>query len=207
MAKKIKNIVFDMGRVLVDFSVKGLLTRYFPDVKNQSLMENILFDSGEWDALDAGAFSEEEALRRWEEKTPETLRDGLRAMFFHWHEMLTPIDGMAELVRELKSNGYGCYLLSNTSVRFFTYWEKFEALRYMDGKIISAEHYLLKPDPAIYQRLFDCFGLDPAECFFIDDCIENIQGAERVGMRGFLFRTYDVEKLRSALREQGVQII
>ena len=206
MKKEIKNIVFDMGRVLLDFSPEKVLMPYFPNQEDRNLMNEIVFESGEWDRLDAGDFTEDEALERWLVHTPERLRDSLRAMFAEWHRYLTPIDGMAELIRELKNSGYGCYLCSNTSARFSVYWQEREALRLLDGRFVSAFYKLMKPDAAMYQTMFEVFGLEPEECFFVDDRATNIEGAAKLGMRGFLFQTYDVNALRQAMRSEGIRI-
>lgn len=206
MKKEIKNIVFDMGRVLLDFSPEKVLKPYFTDEADCAYMKQVIFDSGEWDRLDAGEFSEAEALEMWLAETPDHLKEALRTMFAEWHNYLTPIDGMAELVAELKKNGYRCYLCSNTAARFEVYWQEREALRLLDGRFVSAFHKLMKPDAAMYRKMFETFSLIPEECFFVDDRIINIEGAAKLGMRGFLFETYDVDALKEAMRREGIRI-
>lgn len=206
MKKEITSIVFDMGRVLMDFSPEKILTPYFTEPDDCARMKKIIFDSGEWDRLDAGEFSEEEALAMWLARTPERLHGALRTMFAEWHHYLTPIDGMTELVAELKANGYRCYLCSNTAARFEVYWREREALRLLDGRFVSAFYKLMKPDAAMFEKMFATFSLTPEECFFVDDRIVNIEGAARLGMRGFLFETYDVEALKRAMRDEGIRI-
>ena len=206
MGVPIQNIVFDMGNVLLDFSPNKVLLARFPDENDRAMMQEILFESGEWDRLDAGEFEEEEALKRWLSLTPEHLREALCACFAEWHTTLTPIEGMAELIAELKRKGYGCYLLSNTSVRLDTYWQEFEALRLLDGLFASAHYRLMKPDVAIYQKMCEVFSLCPEECVFIDDRQENLEGAIRAGMRGVWFDTYDAAALRKKLRAEGIDL-
>lgn len=206
MKSEIKNIVFDMGRVLLDFSPEKVLTPYFPHQEDLALMKSVIFDSEEWDRLDAGEFTEDEALARWGSATPERLRDPLRRMFSEWHIYLTPVDGMAELVASLKQAGYRCYLCSNTSARFSVYWQEREALRLLDGHFVSAFHKLMKPDEAMYRKMFETFSIVPEECFFVDDRAVNIEGAAKCGMRGFLFASYDVEALKEAMRREGIRV-
>ena len=130
----------------------------------------------------------------------------LEELFERWPETMTPIDGMEDLVRELKAAGYGCYVLSNASVRFEKYCPEKPVFALMDGLFVSAFYKMLKPDPAIYQRMCEEFSIDPEESIFIDDVAANIQGAESVGIRGIQFPTYDVPALRENLRRAGVRI-
>ena len=206
MKSQIKNIVFDMGKVLLDFSMERVLSARIPDERDQALVREIVFDSGEWDRLDAGDFTEDEALERWLVRIPERLRDAWRAAFAEWHTTLIPIEGMAELVAELKQRGYGCYLLSNTSVRFDTYWQDFDALRMLDGRFISAHYKLMKPDIAIFKKMCEVFSLRPEECLFVDDRCDNLEGAALAGMRGVWFDRYDANALREKMRAEGVRI-
>ena len=202
----IRNVVFDMGNVLLDFSPDKVLAEQFPDESDRAMMRRIVFESGEWERLDAGEFEEAEALDRWLSLTPEHLRDALCTCFATWHTTLTPIEGMAELIAELKQKGYGCYLLSNTSVRFDTYWQEFEALRLLDGRFASAHYKLMKPDVEIYRKMCEVFSLRPEECLFVDDRQENLQGAIRAGMRGVWFDTYDAAALRQKMRAEGIDL-
>lgn len=205
MKKEIKNIVFDMGQVLLHFTVERLLTRFF-DEGDHPLLRQIIFGSGDWRAIDEGTLTEEEALRRWQETAPERLREPLADMLAHWEEILTPVEGMADLVRSLKAAGYGCYLLSNTSLRFYRYWESVEALRLLDARFVSAEHRMLKPDPAIFRKMLADFGLCAEECYFIDDSEENTEAARSVGMTAFCFAAQDVEALRADMRGKGIRV-
>ncbi len=206
MAKTIRTIIFDMGRVLLDFSEEMALTPWFPEEEDRILLRKIIFASGDWDAVDAGQLTEQEALSKWTEQVPDPMKAPLKEMYDNWHTVLVPVPHMAELIRTLKGNGYTCYLLSNTSMRVYTFCEQEESLCQLDGYLISAEHRLMKPDPAIYDTLFETFDLDPEECFFVDDTEKNIRAAEKLGMRGYHFVNYNVEGLKEAMREQGIRL-
>ena len=60
----------------------------------------------------------------------------------------------------------------------------------MDGGVMSYEVKCLKPDPAIYQSLFEKYHLKPEECVFIDDNAANIDAAKKLGMKTILFQDY-----------------
>ena len=206
MKKEIKNIVFDMGMVLMDFSMDRIIDPYFKDPEDKKLVYDVVWESGEWTTLDKGTISEDEALASWVSKVPERMKEPLRQMFAHWHETMFPVEGMAELIKELKSNGYKCYLLSNTSVRFPVYKDSVESLSLLDGHFISAFHYLLKPDRRIYEKMLDTFGLDGEESFFVDDNKENVKSAASVGMRGFAFENFNIAALKEAMRKENIRI-
>lgn len=202
MRQEMRAVIFDMGGVLISFSQRQVLAPWFEDETELELVRRVVFDSGDWWSLDHGSLSEKQALARWVAAVPETLRQRVEEMFAHWHETCLPIAGMAELIRDLKAGGYGCYLLSNTSPRFHVYRDSVESLRLLDGYFLSCEHRLSKPDPAIYRAMTAQFGLDPAACFFVDDTPPNVEGACSVGMQGAVF-SGDVAALRAVLRRAG----
>jgi putative hydrolase of the HAD superfamily len=118
---------------------------------------------------------------------------------------MMPVEGMAELVQELKENGYGIYLLSNASLRQHDYWSKVPGWQFFDGKIISADEKVMKPHPDFYRIALERFALKPEECFFIDDVPANIEGALYCGIPGAVFHG-DMALLRRQLRGAGIKI-
>ena len=77
--------------------------------------------------------------------------------------------------------------------------EKWDILTMLDGRIISSEEKLIKPDVAIFKRLCDKYGLKPEECVFTDYRASNVEGAIKAGMQGIVF--YNAEQYESELRE------
>jgi putative hydrolase of the HAD superfamily len=104
-----------------------------------------------------------------------------------WHSDLNPVEGMPEIVDELKKRNYRVFLLSNTSLRFFSFYKKVKMFEKFDGFIVSAKERLMKPDQAIYQCLCKRYSLIPQECLFIDDLQKNVDGAIRAGFAGHCF--------------------
>jgi len=206
MKKKIKNIVFDQGKVLLDFNVDRVLEAFFNDEADRALAKETVFASGDWERIDAGLMTEAEALDKWRCITPPRMHGAIRKMFDGWYDTMIPVPGMTELIRALKQNGCRCYLLSNTAPNFYAHYLSVESMRLLDGYVVSAVHRLYKPDPAIYRRLFDTYALDPEECFFVDDLVANVEVGRSLGMRGFVFSDFDVEGLKQALRAEGVKI-
>ena len=116
-----------------------------------------------------------------------------------------PVPGMAELVRELRALGYGIYLLSNASSALNLYFERIPGSECFDGKLVSADVKLMKPFPEIYELLYSRFGLNPEECWFVDDNAANIEIARMTGMNGSVFYD-DVARLRRELQAQGIPV-
>lgn len=198
----IKNIVFDMGQVLVSYVGNLVCQIYIEDEQERKDVSTSVFASPEWVLLDMGVMPEEEALKKMQERLDtESKREQAEWCFWHWHEYnMKPKEGMEELVRWLKSMGYGIYLCSNASVRLLKcYKEVIPAIDCFDGILFSAEVQCLKPQKEMYGHLFDRFHLKPEECFFVDDLNLNIEGARRCGMEGYCFEDGDVGKLRTVL--------
>lgn len=105
------------------------------------------------------------------------------------------------LVRELKTQGYKLFLLSNMNFagkeRFFSHneWDV-----YFDDVILSCDLGLIKPEPAIYQHCLARAGARAEDCIFIDDTPANVRAAQNLGMCGIVFK--DCKGLRSQLKDQ-----
>lgn len=182
----IKNIVFDMGNVLLAYTPQDYMKTITQDETIAAAVLKELFESHEWVELDAGTITEEDAVKQVCARIPEYAEYVQKAMN-NWHSDLTPIPGMPEMIQTLKDKGYKIYLLSNTSLRFFRYRDKVEMFHHFDGFIVSAEEKLMKPDVAIFNRLCSRYSLSSAECVFIDDLQANVDGAIKAGLQGHLF--------------------
>lgn len=202
----IKNIVFDMGNVLVAYD-EDLTCRQFMEegTEEYGRVKAAVFGSQEWVLLDMGVISEEEGLRRMKNRLKmDRERELAEKCFRHWHEFcMWTIPGAAEVIRELKGRGYGIYLCSNASVRLLTcYPQVIPAVDCFDGILFSAEEKLIKPQRELYQRFFERFGLRAEECFFVDDQPVNIEGAAACGMQGCCHeKAEDASTLRRELEE------
>ncbi len=198
-------VIFDMGGILLDFPMLELTAACSDTPEDARLLDQAIFKSPEWAALDRGVVSEEQVLSAARERLPEELHEAAARVMEHWDEFLFPKPEMNALARELDALGVPLYLLSNTSARFYRFREKIEVLPLLRGALLSFEEKLLKPDPELYRRLFSRFGLSPGECFFIDDLHLNVEAARWCGMRAFHYQN-DISRLRAALREAGIPV-
>ena len=201
----IRNIVFDMGGVLIRFDRDFFMERLGVPEEDKRLLMREVFLAPEWVMMDRGTLTDEQAGEIMCRRIPERLHDAVWKLVSFWDRPILEIAGMYELVEELKGLGYGIYLLSNASIRQHDYWPRIPASRFFDGKLVSADVKLVKPMPEIYERLFSTFGLKREECFFIDDSTPNVEAALYVGMHGAVFFN-DMARLRGELRRAGVPV-
>lgn len=200
----IRNIVFDMGSVLLDGNTLLPCIRHAQDVEKARTVFKEVFAHPSWSpVLDSGDMNEQEYVAEAQKRLPtEELRQiAAAAMEDWWLDGLWPKKGMQALIGELLEKGYHLYVLSNISTAFYKFQYKIPYIERFDGVLVSAEERLVKPNAAVYYRFFEKFGLKAEECFFIDDRQENIDGALAVGMQGYCFADGDVNRLREHLNQ------
>ena len=139
----IKNILFDMGQVLIRFDQKYFIKRLGIEDVDLDLLLREVYRSVEWVQMDRGTLREEDAFRSISKRLPERLHDAAWKLICMWDRPILEVAGMYELVEELKGLGYGIYLLSNASVRQHDYWPRIPASRFFDGKLISADVHVI----------------------------------------------------------------
>lgn len=201
----IKNIVFDMGGVLMRFDKRIFLERLHVAKEDSLLLERELFRSVEWAQMDRGLLEDVDAAKIICARLPERLRDAAAKLITMWDRPILPIEGMETLIAELFENGYFIYLISNASTRQHEYWPRIPASRYFKDTLISADVKTVKPQPEIYLLAYQKFGISPGESVFIDDLPSNCETAIFTGMNAIVFND-DVEELRKKLAEKGVHV-
>ena len=195
---KVKNVVFDMGGVLLKWEPLLYARRFADNDEDAALLARVVFGSQEWAWADAGAVSCETVAWTAKKRLPERFHATVDDLVFRWFEKRELIEGMDELIHDLKHAGYGIYVLSNAADSFELYKHTLPGYECFDGIVVSWAEHVVKPDASIYQRLLDRYGLEPSSCLFVDDVPMNVEGARRVGMQGWHFDG-DVSVLREAL--------
>ena len=198
-----KAVVFDVGNVLYDWNPKFLYERLTPP---GPALDAFLRDvaTKQWHFQhDAGRpFAETSAELR--AQYPEHA-DLIAAWGPRFTEQLGDmLPGMRDLVLELDAAGVPLYAITNFSGEFWPPFRAREAAVFdrFRGIVVSGDELLTKPDPAIYHRALDRFGLRAEDTLFIDDRADNIAGARSVGMEAVLFT--DAQALRSQLTQSGI---
>ena len=201
----VKNIIFDMGGVLIDYNPEKLLYGMF-DKETADILLKEVFRNPLWADKDRGIITPDEIMQKVKGVIPDSVFDKTSEMVDNFYPYMPPFERMYGFVESLKAKGYGIYLLSNASSDFHERRSGIPALSLFDGVIISADHKLLKPEKEIYEKLYETFDLKPEECFFIDDVQANIDGAAATGMQGHCYYHGDLEILKAAMIEKGIEI-
>ena len=188
MDKKIRNIVFDLGGVLVDLDFKaainGLQKAGFANVKEQlqAFDRNGIFQKFELGEMTAEEFRT--AIR--ENSTVELTDEEVDAL---WNAMLLEVPReKLELILHLRGK-YMVYLLSNTNSIHWDYvcknafnYRGFRVNDYFEETFLSYEMHLAKPDKAIFEKVLEEANLLPEETLFIDDSEANCKAASELGI-------------------------
>ncbi|MGN0564162.1 MAG: HAD family hydrolase [Candidatus Heritagella sp.] len=191
----IRNLVFDMGNVLLEYRTARTLARYFSGDEDRTLIDRELFNGPEWVQADLGNCTEEGLFQGVSRRVPQRLHAALQDCIHGWHADMIPMPQSQRFVAEMKEKGYGLYVLSNASPLFYEYFPHFGDIGVFDGMVVSCDYHVIKPDERIYRILLKKFRLKPEECLFFDDRPENVLGARKAGMNSEVF-SGDWENLR-----------
>ena len=197
MDKNIKNIVFDLGGVLVDLDFKaainGLQQAGFANVKEQL---QTLHQGGIFQKFELGEMTAEEFRTAIRENSTVELTD--EEVDNLWNAMLLEIPReKLELILDLRGK-YMVYLLSNTNSIHWDYvcknafnYRGFRVNDYFEETFLSYEMHLAKPNKAIFEKVLHDANLLPEETLFIDDSEANCKAAEEVGIHAHHYHIGD----------------
>lgn len=194
----IKNIIFDLGNVVLKLKWNKVIDKYTQEPETKKLLTEVIFDSEEWRLLDLGTIQKDYALCQMLSKLPEFLHDACKGIMRNWCDALEINDNIIELLKKVRKKGYRTYILSNAPLEIPLFLENKNLTQYFDGKIISAEEKVAKPDKKIYNILLDRYDLNPEESVFLDDKLENVQVAREANINGIV---YDYTKHEEMLKE------
>src|SRR5689334_18123237 len=194
----IKNVVFDVGQVLLEWNPATVVARLHPDPAQQAVIRSQMFEHDDWHEFDRGGLSYDDAVAHFAKTTGLSIAQ-TRALIHATRESLAPISGTISLVEDLYAAGIHLFLLSNMPASTFDYLVKqhafFSRFKHL---VISGQILLIKPDPAIFEHLVAKTGIVPAESVFIDDLPKNVAAARGCGFQAIQFR--DPESCRRELR-------
>lgn len=178
----IKNIIFDLGNVILKDYPNIVLDQVKIDKEQyESIKSNFFSD---WKALDLGLSTLKEHLEKCKfnfKITPE-----VEALMLCYYKYRPFNDEVLELIKLLKEKQYKLYILSNNNKEAEKYLTGLPIFKNFDGWVFSCDYQLKKPDPKLYNILFETCNLKPEECFFIDDKQTNIEIGKKLGMNGFV---------------------
>lgn len=199
----IKNVVFDIGNVLVSFKPEEYVDSKIIDKQIAQRVCGCIFKSEDWLMLDRGTKTEAEAVRDFCLREAE-ISEHIQNVMKDWHLMLSPMSETVEILKKLKKKDYKLYYLSNYQVEAFEHISNYDFFSLFDGGILSCNVKLLKPEKEIYEKLTEEYGIKPEESIFIDDTLVNVEGAAKQGFGTINFK--GCEDLIKKLVEYDVEV-
>lgn len=198
----IRAVVFDVGRVLVQWDLRHLFEKLISDEAELDwFLQNVV--TPEWHFQhDAGRpLAEMVPERKAEFPAYASHIDAYAARF---NETIPgPVPGSYEILEELAVRGVPLFAITNFGAEFWAAFHPTQTVfRHFRDVVVSGEEKLLKPDPAIYRLALDRFGLAEGEGLFIDDSLPNVEAARANGFHAHHF--IDAPTLRAELEVQGL---
>lgn len=200
----IKNLVFDFGKVLVDYSFDMIVDTFFDDPEELKAFKSVILSPGFIDKCDKEDIPFKDIVKEAQASYPQWESQLQQFYDNYLNFVIGDVPGMRDLLHRYRRKSYKLYGLSNWCSVVHDVIRKFEILQILDGYVVSSDVHLIKPDAAIYRCLCERFNLSPEECVFADDKQPNVEGARAVGMKAILFKNavqYE-EELKSLLAER-----
>lgn len=198
----VKNIVFDVGNVLVKWDPVSIIRNAFPEVQDHLQFTQQFFKTGLWYDLNLGKISEQEAILRYHHAL-NIDKPMLEQLMSKVKESLVPIEGSVALLEKLHELGFPLYVITDNTHEIMRYLkQKYDFWHMFRGIVVSAEVGYLKPSPHIYTHLLESYQLKAEETLFFDDVPANVEGAQAVNMHSIQFT--DVPKCILDLKRMNV---
>ncbi|MDP9088391.1 MAG: HAD family phosphatase [Pseudomonadota bacterium] len=184
----IRNVIFDLGGVVLDWNPDRIIARFQPRPELQGPFKASWFGHSDWHLFDRGSLSELELIDRIRLRTGQSSGEIQRILEAIRDSLVEKLETV-KLLRTLSTRGVRLFCLSNMPASIYahlrerhSFWDLFS------GIVISGQIKMMKPEAEVFRHVLEKFDLKTAETAFVDDLVVNIEGAERVGLRGVLFR-------------------
>lgn len=185
----IRNVIFDLGGVLLEWRPIRILERSFPDKETQDVVGEALFRHPDWRAFNRGDLSEEHLVERVGRRTGMGATSISRVLDVV-RDSLIEIPETVEVINALHRRGVPLYCLSDMPDSVYSYVrERYTFWSAFQGIVISGQVCLMKPEQEVFEYLLNRFGLSAAETAFVDDHPPNIEGARAVGLEAIHFES------------------
>jgi len=204
--KSIKNIIFDLGGVLIDWNPEYVYLDVFEGDRKKMKWFFDEICTMDWNENQDAGYALAQATEDRVKMFPE-YEEWIRMYYGRWEEMLgeSIVDTVALFKQLVAHPNYRVVALTNWSAETFPVaLKKFDFLHWFEGIIVSGTEKTRKPFAEIYQLTLDRFQLNPQESLFIDDNARNIDGAQALGIHGIHFLS--PEQLKSDLVKLGIDI-
>ena len=199
----IKNIIFDIGDVLVGFSPNSEVEELDTNIKRINSANDLLVKDSNWKRYLNGLITLEDLLKYFNELyTDYSMEFSILLEKKNQKYIIYEIEKNTKVLEDL-SKKYRIYLLSNITKETFEFVSEFAFMKKISGGVFSFQEHISKPDKAIYKTLLSKYNLLPKESIFIDDKIKNVKEAENLGIKGIVYKRE--ENLRELLKKEGIE--
>lgn len=179
----IKNIVFDLGNVLVIFDPKSFLHDMLNNPKLEDAMYQFYFRGHLWNLYDMDLLSHDDMIQKGIEAFPNHPKE-VKKVMNNWVKYVTEIKENTAWIDTFKQKGYSVYILSNLPKYNYEYLiQHVPFMKQVDGALYSFEVKKGKPDIDFFQLFLDRYSLKAEDCLFIDDKEENTAAASSLGFQ------------------------
>ena len=199
----IKNIIFDFGNIIVRFKSDEMTSYYTNDKDIQKFLVDNVINSPEWlgeGLLDLGDISLEEMANNINKRTNYIYEKEVYNFSTDFPNKLKYNGNIINTIKELRNKGYKIYLLSNTSDYVFKLFID-ELSPLFDGMVLSYKIHEIKPNKPIYEYLLNTYNLNPEECLFLDDRLDNMDTANSLRIKGRKVNKDDYNDVLKVLEE------
>lgn len=207
----IKNIIFDLGNVIVQNPTINTVKKFFTEEKDAITFNNYIFKSELWTMMDLGKMTNLEIANiiREQKTVNVTNYDEVKNFMLNWFTKCNVNEKTMDIGKRLKQNGYNIYILSNMAKSTFEYFsKKYDFFNIVNGMIISSYEGIKKPDSKIFELLLERYSLNAEECLLIDDDDTNktLEVANSIGINGRKVNSNDSDDVIELLKENNIEI-
>ena len=183
----IKNIVFDIGGVILHWNLGEMINAFTSIDEEKAFIKEYIYNSPEWaidGLIDIGYITQEDFVKNVQERTNHKYDKLTLDFILNYYKLFHIKEDVVDIIKKLKSNGYNVYILSNINKYVTDRIGIDKLLNIVDGAVLSYLIHEIKPGEEIYKYLLNEYNLNPGETIFIDDMKNNIDTANKLGIIG-----------------------
>lgn len=201
----IKNIILDVGMVLVDFCWQDVMKELGLSGNTLEIVADATVRSQAWNEYDRSVKPDEEILSFFLAAAMDK-QEQVRLFWEQVGRTIIQYPYAKAWIASMKKAGYRVYILSNYARRTYELTKDtgLDFLPLVDGAVFSFQTGYIKPEKEIYHVMLDQFGLEPEECVFIDDSVRNLAYPKEIGFGTINFRSFS--QVQEELAALGVSL-
>jgi len=204
MKSTIKNVVFDIGNVLVKWSPREIVEKSFGAIDNLDEVTKQIFKHDVWTQLNTGRLTEGQAIKLYVKELDHD-QPQMETVFKHIKHSQDLIAGTCDILKSLHKQGYQLFALTDNVREIVEYLQKkYDFWQYFDGVVVSAHIGTMKPGSEIFKYLLNTYHLNPNETLFIDDHLPNVESAQSLSFYGLQF--FNAKQCVTDMNQLGITV-